>query len=184
MTILITLTTIGIDCSTFDIYSNVDGFISAFETNVSKASLSAGFSSANAPNGTTIIRVKAKGLCSNYIDLTLNGSPITTTTTSSSSSTTTTTTTVPPECLLYSMTAYPLDIPVDLGVKYRDCTTGNIVEKLINTLSFTDNLDGTYTHYVCVKQNSTYSSPVFVQDSIEVSSPNVWIVDNECSPIE
>ena len=95
MTILITLTTVGLDCSTFDIYSNVDGFLSAFETDVPKASLSAGFSSANAPDGTTIIRVKAKGVCTNYIDITL--STITTTTTSSSSSTTTTTTTTIPE---------------------------------------------------------------------------------------
>ena len=95
MTILITLTTVGIDCSTFDIYSDVDGFLSAFETDVPKASLSAGFSSANVPDGTTVIRVKAKGVCTNYIDITL--STITTTTTSSSSSTTTTTTTTIPE---------------------------------------------------------------------------------------
>ena len=92
MTILITLTTIGTDCSLFDIYSNVDGFLSAFETDVPKASLSAGFSSANAPNGTTIIRVKAKGVCTNYIDINLSN--ITTTTTSSSSTTTTTTTNI------------------------------------------------------------------------------------------
>ena len=95
MTVLITLTTIGADCSLFDIYSNVDGFLSAFETDIPKASLSAGFSSANVPDGTTIIRVKAKGVCTNYIDITL--STITTTTTSSSSSTTTTTTTTIPE---------------------------------------------------------------------------------------
>ena len=69
MTILITLTTIGTDCSLFDIYSNVDGFLSAFETDVPKASLSAGFSSANTPDGTTIIRVKAKEVCTNYIDI-------------------------------------------------------------------------------------------------------------------
>ena len=94
MTILITLTTVGIDCSTFDIYSNVDGFLSAFETAVPKASLSAGFSSANVPNGTTVIRVKAKGLCSNYIDLQLINA--TTTTTISSSSTTTSTTSTGP----------------------------------------------------------------------------------------
>ena len=91
MTILITLNTIGADCSTFDIYSNVDNFLSAFETDVPKSSLSAGFSSANVPDGTTVIRVKAKGVCTNYTDITL--STITTTTTSSSSSTTTTTTT-------------------------------------------------------------------------------------------
>ena len=92
MTILITLTTIGTDCSLFDIYSNVDGFISAFETNVPKESLSAGFSSANAPNGATIIRVKAKGVCTNYKDIIL---PTITTTTSSTSTTTTTTTLIP-----------------------------------------------------------------------------------------
>ena len=85
MTILITLTTVGIDCSTFDIYSDVDGFISAFETDVPKASLSAGFSSANVPENTTIIRIKSKGLCSNYIDINL-----------SSITTTTTSTTIPP----------------------------------------------------------------------------------------
>ena len=93
MTILITLTTVGIDCSTFDIYSDVDGFLSAFETDVPKDSLSAGFSSANVPDGTTIVRVKPKGVCTNYIDITL--STITTTTTSSTSTTTTTTTTIP-----------------------------------------------------------------------------------------
>ena len=82
MTVLITLTTIGTDCSLFDIYSNVDGFISAFETNVPKASLSAGFSSANAPNGTTTIRVKAKGVCTNYKDINLTSITTTTTTTS------------------------------------------------------------------------------------------------------
>ena len=85
MTILITLTTVGADCSTFDIYSNVDGFISAFETDVPKASLSSGFSSANVPDGTTVIRVKAKGVCTNYIDINL-----------SSITTTTTSTTIPP----------------------------------------------------------------------------------------
>ena len=81
MTVLITLTTIGTDCSLFDIYSNIDNFLSAFETDVPKSSLSAGFSSANVPDGTTIIRVKAKGLCSNYIDLQLINITTTTTTT-------------------------------------------------------------------------------------------------------
>ena len=94
MTILITLTTVGIDCSTFDIYSDVDGFLSAFETDVPKNSLLTGFSSANVPDGTTVIRVKAKGVCTNYIDITLP--TITTTTTTSSTPTTTTTTTIIP----------------------------------------------------------------------------------------
>ena len=84
MTILITLTTVGTDCSTFDIYSNVDGFLSAFETDVPKNSLLTGFSSANVPDGTTVIRVKAKGLCSNYIDLQLINATTTTTSTTTS----------------------------------------------------------------------------------------------------
>ena len=79
------------DCSLFDIYSNTDGFVSAFETDVPKASLSAGFSSANVPDGTTVIRVKAKGVCTNYIDITLP--TITTTTTATTTATTTITTT-------------------------------------------------------------------------------------------
>ena len=81
MTVLITLTTIGTDCSLFDIYSNVDGFLSAFETDIPKTSLSAGFSSANVPDGTTIIRVKAKGVCTNYKDINLSAMTTTTTTT-------------------------------------------------------------------------------------------------------
>lgn len=81
MTVLITLTTVGTDCSLFDIYSNIDGFVSAFETGVPKASLSAGFSSANVPDGTTTIRVKAKGVCTNYTDINLTSITTTTTTT-------------------------------------------------------------------------------------------------------
>ena len=183
MTILITLTTVGIDCSTFDIYSDVDGFLSAFETDVPKASLSTGFSSANAPDGTTIIRVKAKGLCSNYIDLNLDASPITTTTTSSSSSTTTTTTSVPPECLLYSMTTAPGNVTVDMYIRYRDCTTGNVVDTLVNALISTDNLDGTLTHYVCIKQNSSYAFPIFVINDEPTVLPYNWVIDSECSPM-
>ena len=104
MTILITLTTVGIDCSTFDIYSNVDGFLSAFETDVPKASLSAGFSSANVPDGTTVIRVKAKGVCTNYIDINLSNVTTTTTTSSSSTTTTTTTTEIVEHCYSWSVT--------------------------------------------------------------------------------
>ena len=183
MTILITLTTTGIDCSTFDIYSDVDGFVSAFETNVPKASLSAGFSSANVPDGTFTIRIKAKGLCSNYIDLNLDGSPITTTTTSSSSSTTTTTTVPPPECLLYSMTTDPVNIRGDMYIRYRDCTTGNVVDTLVNTLPSSDNLDGTFTYYVSIKQNSSYASPIFVINDKPTVLPHTWVIDSESSPM-
>jgi hypothetical protein len=80
MTILITLTTAGSDTGPFDLYSDVDGFITPFETNVDKALLVSGYSTI-APTGTTIVRVKSIGLCDNFIDITLV-SPTTTTTTS------------------------------------------------------------------------------------------------------
>jgi hypothetical protein len=88
MTVLITLTTAGTDTGPFNLYSNVDGYVSAFETGVSKAALQAGYSSALVPNGTTIIRIKSTGTCVNYIDVTV----VTTTTTTSSTSSTTTST--------------------------------------------------------------------------------------------
>ena len=353
MTVLITLTTVGTDCSLFDIYSNIDGFVSAFETGVPKASLSAGFSSANVPDGTTTIRVKAKGVCTNYTDINLtsitttttttiypslacseftssggqgvsefnitldnplggyivvefkpygvpdkleiihNGvkkatsgmttsnsgpfdnlygdptipndsqvlatdqfigsnkgtipsrqsefasetgsslimdssyqqliwwvysasdfsignqviiritgpsgtvwdvkrlcettppiSTTTTTTTSSSSTTTSTTTVAPTNCISYTMTADPSTIPGDLYVRYRACTTDSIVDKLIQReVLATDNLDGTYTYEVCVKQNSSYFAPVFVQNLMEVAYPYIWSINSDCSPV-
>lgn len=93
MTVYITLTTAGSDSGPFDLYSNLDGFTSAFESGVSKAALLAGYSTALVPDFTTSIRIRSNNsLCTNYIDIFLEN---TTTTTSSSSSTTTTTTTVP-----------------------------------------------------------------------------------------
>jgi hypothetical protein len=93
MTVLITLTTAGADSGPFDLYTNLDGYVSAFATGVSKSALLSGYSSSAVPDFATIIRVKSTGDCVNYIDITLV-SP--TTTTTSTSSTTTTTTTVAP----------------------------------------------------------------------------------------
>jgi len=80
MTVLITLTTAGSDSGPFNLYSDADGFTSAFETGVTKVDLLAGYSSALVPDPTTIIRVMSNNaLCTNYIDLELY--PTTTTTT-------------------------------------------------------------------------------------------------------
>lgn len=94
MTVLITLTVAGADSGPFNLYSNLDGYTSAFAVGISKASLLAGYSSSVVPNGTTIIRVLSTGDCTNYIDITLDA-PVTTTTTSSSSTSTSTTTIAP-----------------------------------------------------------------------------------------
>ena len=125
MTILITLTTVGIDCSTFDIYSDVDGFLSAFETNVPKASLSAGFSSANVPDGTTVIRVKAKGVCTNYIDLQLINATTTTSTTTSMCALVITST----------VTTSPTNVTADNGTVTIDFSGGTgVVNYTLNTI--------------------------------------------------
>ena len=72
MTVLITLTVAGTDSGPFNLYSNRDGFVSAFETGVSKAALLAGYSSALVPDFTTTVRVLSTGDCANYIDIVLS----------------------------------------------------------------------------------------------------------------
>jgi hypothetical protein len=93
MTVLITLTVAGADSGPFNLYSNTDGFVSAFETGVSKSALLAGYSSALVPDYTTIVRVKSDGVCVNYVDILLEST--TTTTTTVIGPTTTTTTSIP-----------------------------------------------------------------------------------------
>ena len=94
MTVLITLGIAGTDSGPFDLYSNNDGYTSAFESGVSKAALLAGYASSLVPDYTVVIRVRSNGeLCTNYVDIPVIDTP--TTTTSTSSSTTTTSTTCP-----------------------------------------------------------------------------------------
>jgi hypothetical protein len=121
MTVLITLTVAGTDSGPFNLFSNIDGFTSAFETGVSKASLLAGYSSALVPNFTTVIRVLSTGDCTNYIDITLDA-PSTTTTSSSSSTTTTTTSGIP--CDTYQMVGVSDSpgCPFYVNYTYTDCS--------------------------------------------------------------
>lgn len=82
MIVVITLTTAGSDTGPFNLYSDVDGYVSAFETGVSKAALLAGYTSTLVPNGTTIIRVMSDNppICTNYIDISIVECTTTTTT--------------------------------------------------------------------------------------------------------
>lgn len=105
MTVLITLTTAGADSGPFDLYSDLDGYISAFESGVAKAALEAGYASSLVPDYTNIIRVKSNGeFCTNYTDITVG-----TTTTTTSTSTTTTTTTAAPT-LVEGMRSFVSDV--------------------------------------------------------------------------
>jgi hypothetical protein len=66
---IITLSSAGADTSFFNLYSNVDGYVTAFETAISKASLLAGYTSNVVPDLTSVVRIKATGLCTNYRDI-------------------------------------------------------------------------------------------------------------------
>lgn len=111
MTVLITLTVAGSDTGPFNLYSNLDGYISAFATGISKAALLAGYSSSVVPDYTTSIRVKSMGDCTNYIDIVL------------SSLTTTTTTTVAIPCFNYEMIGVSdaPGCPGFINYTYTDC---------------------------------------------------------------
>jgi len=79
---LITLTTAGTGTGPFDLYSNIGGYASPFESGVDKSSLVSGYVSNLVPNGTTVIRVQSTSLqCTNYVDISVTGITTTTTTT-------------------------------------------------------------------------------------------------------
>ena len=69
ISVIITLTTAGSDTGPFDLYSSTDAYSTAFETDVPKSSLVAGYSTAAVPDGTLYVRVKSKGTCINYVQL-------------------------------------------------------------------------------------------------------------------
>jgi hypothetical protein len=93
MNVKITLTTAGTDTGPFNLYSNTDSYVTAFQTNIAKSLLVAGYTSTVVPAGTTTVRVKSTGTCTTYVDLFITGSGTTTTTTTAHVGPTTTTTT-------------------------------------------------------------------------------------------
>jgi len=92
-TVTITLTSAGSESGPFNLYSNEDGYTTAFALSVPKASLLAGYTSVVVPDLTTTIRITSVGICTNSIDVNVSG--ITTTTTTTTSTTSTTSTTIP-----------------------------------------------------------------------------------------
>lgn len=81
MTVVITLTTAATDTGPFDLYSNLDGYVTPFAIGVSKGSLLGGYTSTVCPDYTITVRCKSAGDCVNYVDIVLTNA-ITTTTTS------------------------------------------------------------------------------------------------------
>lgn len=107
MNILITLTSAGTNTGPFNLYSNVDSYTTAFETNISKGILVAGYTTTIAPTGTTSVRVLSMGTCSNYVDIPVVVPSTTTTTTTATPTTTSTTTAVAPGTTTTTTTEAP-----------------------------------------------------------------------------
>lgn len=70
MIVFLQLTTAGSDTGPFDLYSNLDGYIIAFETGVNKATLETGYST-TVPDYTNTVRITSTGDCINSVDITL-----------------------------------------------------------------------------------------------------------------
>ena len=68
---IITLTSAGSDTGPFNLYSNIDGYTTAFESSILRSNLISGFTTNSIPNNTSIVRLKSMGVCTNYIDLNL-----------------------------------------------------------------------------------------------------------------
>lgn len=129
MTVTITLTLAGSDTGPFDLYSDADGYTTAFETNISKSSLVAGFTTSAVPVDTTNILAKSTGVCDRDLYLTVEGAPTTTTTTSSTSSSTTTTTTTP------TPSEYTL-AQIGQYAKADGCPLGSVLRIFLDTYDY------------------------------------------------
>jgi hypothetical protein len=95
MTVLITLTTAGSLTGPFNLCTNIDGFVTPFETGVAKSVLVAGYTCVLVPTGTTSIQVRSTGVCIDVITLPIVGVSTTTSTTVAPTTLTTSTTTAP-----------------------------------------------------------------------------------------
>ena len=98
---------VGSQVGPFDLYSNVDGYVTPFETGINASEFVYPGYITTPPDGTDYVRVQSGNLCETFVTIENLCQPITTTTTSSSTSTTTTstsststtsTTTIYPDC--------------------------------------------------------------------------------------
>lgn len=70
MYVYITISNVGVDSGPYDLYSDLDGYTSAFEIGVSKASLEAGYATSLVPDGTAQIKIQSvNDDCNNYVNV-------------------------------------------------------------------------------------------------------------------
>ena len=148
MTVLITLTAAGADLGPFDLYSDIDGYTTPFTLGITRTQLLAGYTSTVVPVGTTYIKIKSTGSCTN--ELNINVITTTTTTTAAPTTTTTTTAIVP----LNSRTEITYQGGVgNWWINYATATNYNEWIRLQGMIA-TDNGDGTYTTVLCHLQSA------------------------------
>jgi hypothetical protein len=75
-----------------------------------------------------------------------------------------------------------MDDVEDISVRWRECDNDTITTTNISSLQSIDNNDGTFTTYICVKQGSSYSTPVCVSGGTEILCPTGvdWILGGSC----
>ena len=127
MTVLITLTEIGIDAGPFDLYSNVDDYTDPFAESIDAIVLGGGYISDVVPPLTTNIKVTSTSACTNSIDI-----PVV-----PAFQTTTTTTTLPPPCYTFVSAPYNnrfvityINCSGNLQTLEHFCTTGTCTKEI------------------------------------------------------
>jgi hypothetical protein len=147
---LITLTTAGADTGPFNLLSNVDSYVTPFETNIAKSSLVAGYTTNLVPDAATIIRLQSSNsFCTNYINLTYPTTtttsttsttttppPTTTTTTTTTTTSTTTTTTTAPPATIYWVNRELASPYVDSDLSINDDGSNVVSSFITETGSF------------------------------------------------
>jgi hypothetical protein len=124
---IITLTTLGLEAGPFDLYSDVDGYLTPFVIGEPASSFSgSGFYTGLVPDGTIVIKVQSQGTCTNSVYLAISGLP---TPTPSPTSTLTPTPTTPIDCREYSVFNGEA---VPVTYEYIDCITLASIEPTIN----------------------------------------------------
>ena len=152
----ITLTTAGTDTGPFNLLSDVDSYVTPFETNVAKSSLVAGYTTNLVPDAATVVRVQStSSFCTNSIDLAY--STTTTTSTTTVPPTTTTTTTVPPTTTTTSTTT-STTTPPPTTTTTTSTTTSTTTPPPTTTTTSTTTSTTTVAYYVWLGPVSTFAT--------------------------
>ena len=149
-TVLITLTLAGTDVGPFDLYSDADGYTSAFEIGVSRAALVAGYTSNLVPDLATTIKAQSYGTCDNSLILVIENGTTTTTSTSTSTSTSTTTSTT--TAVNYTVDVYAKSSDVDAAWFYQ-------IQYSLDGGGTWTNIGNTFRTVLCTNLSSTVTVP-------------------------